>query len=182
MSIRPHYHRVIRSTEGDVRVNSTISLLQPGTSTPIVETIYSAASGSGVVTAPWVSSTGVVDFYLEVPAIVDILVTPTGGTAPVLFSNQWVGDPENRTYEGLSTAGAVVGQTPIADGTGGWVWGAISGGVSSLNGQTGDVVLTAASIGAVPATSDVDNVVVLTFAAYTALTPKVATTLYLIEG
>lgn len=55
------------------------------------------------------------------------------------------------------------------------------GAVTSVNGETGAVDLSAADVDAIPA-GDITIIDVMTQAAYDALTPKVATTLYVIVG
>lgn len=67
------------------------------------------------------------------------------------------------------------------EGDGRYAPSGLVGGVSSVNGKTGGVTLTPADVGAIPA-GDITLIDVLTQAAYDALTPKVATTLYIIQG
>ena len=75
---RAHLYLPIASAAGDVLEGITVRLLDPGTTTPIAETIYSGPSGSGSYAPPFVVSTGVLDFYLDAPRRVRIGVTPPG--------------------------------------------------------------------------------------------------------
>lgn len=179
--VRPHFRKAVRDGNGTLRLGATIALLEPGTSDPITEPVFSGASSPTVRGSTWVAVNGIVDFYLDDPKVVDIKVTPTGGAAPVTFFNQWVGDVENLHPDGLNATGATSGQTPVADGDGGWAWGSLGGGVTSVNGQSGDVVLTAESLGVIPVTDEVTSLVVLTRAEYDALVTEDPTTVYFIK-
>lgn len=180
MSLRVHYHRTVRRGNGAVLPNSTVSLFQPGTTDPIAQPVYSAAAGTSELGATWVAVTGVVDFYLENPEVVDVRISPAGGEASILFANQWVGDAENMTKEGLSASGALPGQVPTADGNGQWDWSDPTFGVNSVNGLVGDVVLTATDVGAIPVSDSVSNIVVLTQFQYADLETKDPLTLYIV--
>lgn len=125
---RPHYHRTIRDANGATIYNATVALLVPGTETPLLQPVYANPAGSTERGTSWMSTDGLVDFYLEDPAVVDIQITPAGGEAPRLFRDQWVGDAENLTPEGLTAAGALAGHVPVADGDGRWQWGGVAGG------------------------------------------------------
>jgi hypothetical protein len=93
--MRPHYFRSIRSGIGALRVGATVALLEPGTDTPLAAAVYATGAGGSTRGSTWTSEDGMVDFYLDDAAVVDILVTPSGGETPRRFLNQWVGDPSN---------------------------------------------------------------------------------------
>jgi hypothetical protein len=177
--IRPHFRKAVRDGNGNLRTDATVALLTPGSSDPITVLVFTGPTALSTRETTWVTSSGIVDFYLDDPMVVDIKVTPAGGGTPVTFANQWVGDAENLTPDGLTAEGAAAGHSPVADGAGGWAWGPVGGGVTTVNGQPGDVVLTAESIGAVPI-GDVASVSVLTRAQFDALVETDPTTLYLI--
>lgn len=179
--VRPHFRKAVRDGNGALHTGATIVLLEPGTSDPITEEVFSGATSPTTRGSTWVTVDGIVDFYLDDPKVVDIRVTPAGGGTPVTFSSQWVGDAENLTPDGLNAEGASSGQTPVADGSGGWAWGSLGGAVTSVNGQSGDVVLTAASLGVIPSNDEVTALVVLTQAEFDALVTEDPTTVYCIK-
>lgn len=123
--MRQHYYRPIRNAAGDLSP-SKVALHYPGTSTEIVEPVFSARSGSAQRTSHWTSLQGVVDFYLTAPMVVDIEVTSlVPGSLPVTWSDQWVGDVEGP----LPTGDVAAGQAPVATPLG-WRWGTPTTGVS----------------------------------------------------
>lgn len=180
--IRPHFRKAVRDGSGNLRVGASVTLCEPGTADPIPEPVYSAPTGEATRGSSWVATTGIIDFYLDDPRVVDIRVVPAGDVAVATFYNQWVGDVENLHPDGLSASGALAGQAPVAAGDGTWEWGPVGGGVTSVNGDSGPIVLTAESLGAVPATTEITAVEVLSVAEHAALTEKDPTTVYFITA
>lgn len=90
--LREHFYRPVRNGVGDLMVGATAAVYQPGTTTPPVVPLYSEPSGSAQRGPAWVLYDGVVDFYVDVPMIVDVYIYVEGEINPTVFSHQWVGD------------------------------------------------------------------------------------------
>lgn len=61
---RYHFSRPFVDSAGTLLTDATIRLYEPGTTTPITDVIYSAASGSSTRTQGWAATDGIIDFYL----------------------------------------------------------------------------------------------------------------------
>lgn len=81
--MRAHFTRPVTDEQGDLLPNVQVSLFQPGTTTLIGQTVYSTDTGNNVLTNPYVSSTGVIDIYLDQPTRVRIGVVQ--GNLPMQF-------------------------------------------------------------------------------------------------
>lgn len=75
---RAHLYLPIASAAGDVLEGISVRLLDPGTTNPIADTVYSGPSGGGSYAQPYTVATGVLDVYLDAPRRVRIGVTPPG--------------------------------------------------------------------------------------------------------
>src|SRR5207244_2067899 len=78
-----HYPRPGTDESGALRPNVQVTLFLPGTTTPISDVVYSTDTGNNVLTNPFVSGTGVVDFYLDSPKRVRLAVIQ--GNTPVQY-------------------------------------------------------------------------------------------------
>ena len=109
---REHFYKSIRDDAGALMANASVRVLQPGTAIPIIEDLYVDDTGTGTYDNPRVVPTGVIDFYLAKPKIVDIEVTPAGALTPTLVKRMAVGDTEvyretlTLTMIGATVAGA----------------------------------------------------------------------------
>ena len=78
---RAEHHDYILDTDGRPIASASIYVYQVDTTTPITETIYADATGADELTNPLsTNSLGYVQFYLDRPKIVDLLVSKTGYT------------------------------------------------------------------------------------------------------
>lgn len=76
MTDRAHVNRVITDSHGEVQaVPLTVTVAQPGTSTAIADTLYSDNSGTTARSNPFTVANGIVDFYLDNPQQVDLIVS-----------------------------------------------------------------------------------------------------------
>lgn len=81
--MRAHFTRPVTDEQGDLLPNVQVTLFDPATTTPIAQTVYSTDVGNNVVSNPFVSNTGVIDFYLDLPARVRIGLVQ--GNLPMQF-------------------------------------------------------------------------------------------------
>lgn len=86
--------QVIRKVSGTPS-DGTCEVYDAGTATHISGTIYSADTGAGARTNPFNFTGGVVDFFLDRPQRVKLVVTPTGGSAQT-FDNEDVPAPASQ--------------------------------------------------------------------------------------
>lgn len=79
--MRAHYTRPVTDQQGDLLPNVQVTVNEPGTATPITEVIYADGTSANVLSNPFVSSTGIINFYLDNPKRVDLVIAQ--GTLPV---------------------------------------------------------------------------------------------------
>lgn len=65
--MRAHFTRPVTDEQGDLLPNVQVSVFNPGTTDFIGQTIYTSDTFSSVLSNPFVSSTGVIDIYLDTP-------------------------------------------------------------------------------------------------------------------
>lgn len=85
---RAHFSRPILEMAGhgvggdDVEValltGASVAIYQPGTTTPITPPLFISNTGSTTITNPFVCTTGIIDFYLDIPQRVRLGITPVG--------------------------------------------------------------------------------------------------------
>lgn len=102
---RAHFRESVigRNTGDGNRLNAlaaaSVYVYQQGTTTPITDTIYSANTGTGTLTNPLTAdSEGVVEFWLERPQRVDLVVTKTGFTSVRVTVDVQPEQPETAVY------------------------------------------------------------------------------------
>jgi hypothetical protein len=80
---RAHLYKPIQDTEGRLRLNAVVRVLQPGTTTPYTSPLYAADSGSSTVSNPFTATSGIIDFYIEDSVRVRLGITV--GAEPEFF-------------------------------------------------------------------------------------------------
>ena len=80
MTTRAHFYTYVLDEEGRPIPGATVTVRDPGTDDDISETIYDAdAPAMTTKTNPFMGTVdGLVEFYLDVPAVVDLLITKVG--------------------------------------------------------------------------------------------------------
>jgi hypothetical protein len=81
--VRAHFTRPVTDQQGNLLPNVQVSIYDPGTTDPISDTIYSTDVGTNVLSNPYVSNTGIIDIYFDVPRRVRIGLIQ--GTLPVQY-------------------------------------------------------------------------------------------------
>lgn len=110
---REHLLKPIQDEAGNLQPGSSVRLLEPGTTTPIAETIYVDGTSDIPRTNPWVTDTGVADFYLDKAKTVRIGVITPGAAAEIFFEDVEIGEvggSAKETYP-FTIAGTVSVQT-----------------------------------------------------------------------
>lgn len=81
--MRAHFTRPVTDEQGDLLPNVQVSLFEPATTTLISQVVYATDTGNNVLNNPYISSTGVIDVYLDQPTRVRIGVVQ--GNLPMQF-------------------------------------------------------------------------------------------------
>lgn len=76
--MRAHYTRPVTDDQGVLLPNVQVTVYNPGTTDLIAAVLYGSDAGSDVLANPYVSNTGVIDFYLDLPSRVRIGVVQGG--------------------------------------------------------------------------------------------------------
>lgn len=84
MTSRAHVYKLLQQSSGAALTGATIRVYQPGTTTNITDTLYSASSGVGTLSQGFTSASGLVEFWLANPQRVDIGYTPSGGSEVIV--------------------------------------------------------------------------------------------------
>lgn len=180
---RHHFMRTVRTPGGALNLGVNVMLRRPGSATLISDTVYSGPTGEPERGSWFFCPDGVVDFYLDTPVSVDVLIIPVHHPfSPTLWANQQVGDPENLAQEAPSGATALTGETPVADDNNSWEWGTPEGAsVTSVNTESGEVTLSANDVGAIGLSGMASTILFLTQDEYNDLAEVDSSTVYLIR-
>lgn len=103
---RAHVYKVIQNADGSVLLGATVRVLVDGTLTVLPDTLYTSDAGVAIKTNPFVSDTGVIEFYLANPQRVQVGVTPPGGAEFFITTDA---EPDARNV--------VVSSVPVSLGT-----------------------------------------------------------------
>lgn len=125
MASRAHLYRNVTDSAGNVLPNVQVAVYKAGSTQLIDQTLYTQNVGSITLTNPFVTSTGVVDFYLDEPQSVKITIIQ-GTTQNSIDNIEVTPPPENlvqATASFVITGDPITGQFLQATGPGvaGWV-------------------------------------------------------------
>lgn len=99
---RSHLYRTVQSLGGALVVGASVTVCEPGTSTPILQTLYTSESGTDTLSNPFLATAGIIDFYLDDAQNVDMIITY--GSSTLTVEEQQVMPPADEVF----TAGAPV--------------------------------------------------------------------------
>lgn len=153
--MRAHYTRPVTDGQGDILPNVQVSIYEPGTETLIPDVIYSTDLGNNVLFNPYVSNTGVVDFYLDQPRRVRLGLIQ--GNLPVQYYEDVdvLAAGSDSQHFGAGAQSLVIGEAASAPGdqstalgtgssSGGNQAAALGAGANALGGQS--VAIGSASV------------------------------------
>lgn len=113
---RAHFYRPMQDNLGNIVAGGSVMLYDPSTGSPFAGEVFSDAAATNLLSLPWVSVNGIVDFYMDVPQYVTIGYTPVGG-AEILFPVQAVMSPRyyvlTPTFTNLGVLATFTGDLPI---------------------------------------------------------------------
>lgn len=148
--MRAHLNKAIIRKVSGTPADGSVQVYEPGGTTPLVQTMYVGDTGVTARANPFTFATGVIEFYLDTPQRVKLVITPTGGSAQT-FDNvdvPFISDPADdadisTSAPGDAPAAGVIGE--LAGAThrhGREAWGT-SGNISTS--VPGDTVVAGAS-------------------------------------
>lgn len=153
--MRAHFTRPVTDQLGNLLSNIQVSIYDPATTNLVSDVVYSTDTGTNVLTNPYISSTGVIDFYLTTPRRVRLGVIQ--GTLPVQYyedvdvlaagaDSPHIGGGANSLVIGLSAVSP--GSNAVALGPGASAAGvqavAVGGSANALGDQS--VAISAAAV------------------------------------
>jgi hypothetical protein len=149
--VRAHYIRPVTDDQGVLLPNVSVSVYDAGTTDLVAMVLYSSDSGADVLTNPYVSNTGVIDFYLASPARVRIGVEQ--GDLPIQYyedvdvlaagiDGQHSGVGANSVALGTSAASAganatAVGPSASSGGNGATALGSVTNALGDASAAVG---------------------------------------------
>ena len=88
-TMRARLQEVVQDTDGDVQTNRAVTVYEIDGVTPIAQTMYTAASGGSIVTAPQTDSLGRLTLYTPLPQRVKLTVSGVAGQYESEFTPDW---------------------------------------------------------------------------------------------
>lgn len=98
--MRAHLYRTLQSITGALVTGATVTVFDPGTTTPISQTLYADATSSTTLSNPFQATSGLIDFYLTNPQDVDLRIVY--GAASLLAERQPVLPPASTFFAAAS--------------------------------------------------------------------------------
>lgn len=142
--MRAHFYRPAQDNQGNILPNVQVTLYDPGTTNLITDTVWADGSSNNVLNNPFISSNGVVSFYLDNPRRLDVKLVQ-GNAAPTTLSDQdilaagqdspHIGAGSNSTQVGV--AGTSVGPNGSSYGYGAQAGGSQSSAFGSTANSAG---------------------------------------------
>jgi hypothetical protein len=115
--MRAHLRLPIQDANGNIQPGSVVQVMQNGISALLNDPLYPDDSSSTNLSNPFTSTDGNVDFYLDVPQRVDLVITAPG-QAPATYPDIDVNEPVTAglalTFPGLGTSSTQVGNLASA--------------------------------------------------------------------
>jgi hypothetical protein len=118
--VRAHYQAPVQDVTGALLPGTVVSIYLNGTMTLDSEPVYADGSSNTQLGNPFVTATGVIDFYLASPERVDLGIQPPG-VAQTVFPDIDVNEAEassvTLTFPGAGASSTQVGASAAAGGT-----------------------------------------------------------------
>lgn len=99
---RSHLYRTVQSLGGGLISGVSVTVCDPGTTTPIVQLLYATQNGDPTLSNPFLADSGVIDFYLNNAQ--DVALVLTYGASTLIVDYQQVLPPADE----IMTAGGPV--------------------------------------------------------------------------
>lgn len=143
---RSHFTKAVIRRVSGAPADGTVSVFKTGTNTPLDQKVYAAGAGAVELANPFPFTNGLVDFFLDQPERVRLVITPTGSTAQTFDNNdvqRSASDPVIKTVRTPHTF-AVPGDILVPAGSDNVIPGFY---VSLPAGQTAKLALARFSLG-----------------------------------
>lgn len=140
---RAHIYKVFENADGSVIVGQTVRVLDPDTSDPVTDSLYTTDAGSSTRSNPFTADDGKVEFYLDISKRVRLGITPVGGSEFFVVTDVYprADGVVTAAVDNLSLGTPVEGYIPIVNGSGQFDYVDPStigdGGALTVNSQSG---------------------------------------------
>src|SRR5882757_3758195 len=84
---RAHLYRTVQSLGGALVVGASVTICEAGTSTPILQILYTTETGSDTRSNPFLAADGIIDVYLHDSQDVDLIITYGSSTLTAAYQN-----------------------------------------------------------------------------------------------
>jgi len=84
---RAHLYRTVQSLGGALVVGASVTICEAGTSTPILQILYTTETGSDTRSNPFLAADGIIDVYLDDSQDVDLIITYGSSTLTAAYQN-----------------------------------------------------------------------------------------------
>lgn len=118
-----HFYRPAQDNQGNLLPNVQVTLYDPGTSNLITDTVWADNAGAMALPNPFISSNGIINFYLTSPRRLDVWLVQ-GTSAPTkLFDQDVLAAGSDSPHIGAGTNSTQVGVTGTSLGANGASYG-----------------------------------------------------------
>ena len=62
---RAHLYRTVQALGGSLVSGASVTVCEPGTTTPIAQVLHDSEAGAGTLSNPFLATGGIIDFYLD---------------------------------------------------------------------------------------------------------------------
>jgi hypothetical protein len=126
VTLRAHYRALVQDGLGNLLPESTVRVLQPGTTTLIADPIYPDNDTVSSMTNPFITEDGVINIYVGTSQRVDLGITAPGNSE-VIYADVDIdlnaATSIDQTHAGLGTDSTAVGASSSSAGSGAVTFG-----------------------------------------------------------
>jgi hypothetical protein len=118
-----HFYRPAQDNQGNILPNVQVTLYDPGTSNLITDTVWKDNAGITALTNPFISSNGIIDFYLLNPRRLDIVLVQGTNASTTLHDQDVLAAGQDSPHIGAGTNSTQVGVNGTSLGPNGASYG-----------------------------------------------------------
>src|SRR6266568_130529 len=82
---RAHLYRTVQALGGSLVSGASVTVCEPGTTTPIAQVLHDSEAGAGTLSNPFLATGGIIDFYLDNAQDVDLVISYGSSTRTVPY-------------------------------------------------------------------------------------------------
>lgn len=118
-----HFYRPAQDNQGNILPNVQVTLYDPGTTNLITDTVWEDNAGTTSLPNPFISSNGIVDFYLLNPRRVDVMMVQGNNASTTLHDQDVLAAGSDSPHIGAGTNSTQVGVNGTSIGANGSSYG-----------------------------------------------------------